>query len=399
MMIHEKGAFRPARFLRSLPLCMLLLPCACSCLSNEKKPAGKEASISIYPLAELMAKAEAIVVAEVGKKDSTGVPLSILATLKRPEGQFGVRWGVSTTPKPRLNPDVYKRAEELLDKEAKSLVKDPKKDQSTKPATPLRPLYIVPEGRTRLPRAGIQAMFFLWDRIPGLKKDSPLRYRVAHPQCVYDKNYSPTVQAALNNRRMDARRKYLRPWDRRMALRLEKKRDADRIKSLAPGNLERGLRLQVIKVKRALRGDNTFYVGAKFQNARDYSQLIYDGLLAEFGVRLRKKGAPADSTIILRAAMGPVSGALDRQILAIADAGDFTPIKGRSEYTKDLHFDAREHPVLGSLDGPHVLNVFYTSKEDGKKVEHLDKEAWTGTLISPDAEVVFKRKAVADKKE
>ncbi len=360
------------------------------------EPAAKDSLSESFTLVDLLAKAEAIVVAEVGEQQERGTPLKVLVSLKNPTGNFGIQWGESTSaPRQKLASEVYKRAEERLDEETARKDRDASKEGTeelvnTNSVVAGGPLYVVVENLKKLPRPGVQALFFLWERV---KADGPekLRYRVNHPQCVYDKAYAATVQAALNNRRMALQQTYLRAWDRERALRIERQRQSDAIKKMEAGHVERGMRMSVLSAKTSLRGDNSLFVGAQFENARAYPQFIYDGLLADYGIRLRKKGEGLESALVIRAPVGRSASGLDRDILALSDAADFAMVKKEGVHTKDLHFNAKEFPVLTTLDGAYILNVFYSSKEDGKNVELLDAEAWTGTLISADIECQFKR--------
>ncbi len=378
----------------------LLVACLVSGLSVEAQTASKKSKgiEKIYTLVELLAKAEVIVMGEVGESTDShspnkGAAINVMSVLKAPRSAVNLIKPSQVVADEKSSPEseVRKRAEDLLEKEAQRKREEDGLSANEEVAPgKISSLSIHPVSIRKLPPKGTQAVFLLWEKKVDVK-NGHYAYVLNHPQCVYDRSYAARIQVALRNRHAAAKEGFLRPWDKQMAIRINRREGDEVIKSLEPGNLERGLQLQAIRPRLSVRGGNTFDVTVQFTNTRGIQQYIYDGPMAQFGACLLKKGAPAESTLLLRATERHVTSGLDPEILTIMDATDFVPIKGGRTYSRELHFGANEFPVLATLDGPYVVRFFYTSKRAGKKVEHLSSEAWTGTLVSQESEIVFKR--------
>src|SRR4051812_42165413 len=150
---------------------------SCSMVAGEKDtpPAVPDAPktapaapppLEIYNFSELLAKADRIVLAEVGAEADGFITLINPQYLKAPKRD----------PK-QVDPDMLKRAADLLaDEKAKVAPAAPKGPQ---------PLRIAVAKGQKLPQAGTQSIFFLWDKLPDSEKGE-LTYKAAHPQNVYD---------------------------------------------------------------------------------------------------------------------------------------------------------------------------------------------------------------------
>ena len=328
----------------------------------------------IYTVAELLNRAETIVVAELGLVEGNGTRLNIMEVLKLPS---------SAAPVKLPEKQLLERASDLLNQEATLRAEREKEKKGPKPlphpagapaaklpAPALPALAIVAGGRIPLPRPGTQALFFLWERAAP-EGDSTLRYRLSHPQGLYGADLAPSVKLSLSRRNPADRERYLREWDERMAKRQALRKDDEVLKKLSAANQESGLRLLAPRPKRSIRDDNTFDVNVRFENSRGYDQAIYDGTVNCFGVRLRKKNAPPEEAVVLRASLKRLAEGLDPATLALVDANDFELVPKNGARSKELHFDAQEHPALAALDGEYVVNVFYVSAQDGKGLEDL----------------------------
>jgi len=234
------------------------------------------------------------------------------------------------------------------------------------------------------PEAGVQNLFFLWERIEAAK-DLPLRYRVAHPQCVYETQYAAEVRSELARARTAPRRAYLRPWDAKMATRLAQRQQTEALLQMKPGHSEKGLRMAVRFARPSLLSPGSFDVSVRIENLMDAEQAIYDGPLPSFGVRLRRKETAAEEALVLLAVDEGLRGGPDADILAQVDVNDFVGVPKRDQLIKTLHFGVREHPELEKLEGDFLASAFYISAQDGKGLEGLPGVPWVGALVSNEA--------------
>lgn len=374
-------------------------------------PSGAAAGIpesgeQIYTVSELLQRAGLIVVAEVGQGEGNSARLKVLEILKSPSAE-------ALGKKPEK--ELLQRASDLLNREGAP--GQPKNRESAPgnsaadsgssrppapPSSSFPALAILAGQRLPLPRQGTQALFFLWERTEP-SSEAPLRYKLSHPQCMYAIEHAAEVRLALSRRQPADRERYLREWDERMAQRQERRKDEEALKKLPADTLERGLSLRAARPKRSVRNDNTFDITVRLENARGYEQAIYDGTLSSFAVRLRKKDAPPERAVVLRASLKRMAEGLDPATLAIVDVSDFLCVPKNGSLSKELHFDAQDHPALGGLEGEYVLNVLYVSTQDGKGLDDLPAAPWTGTLVSDDAVLTFKppvaAKPVAEKQK
>lgn len=379
--------------------------CACFCAVAEEgaaaeegtKPAAKPAPKAgsepgglpeICTLAELLEKADLIVLGEVAGADGTGSRIKVLDLLKQPE---------DPAVKKMTDPARQKLAEERLallaaGKEPKA--EDEQKEEKLKAATVLPALAVETAGRMRLPAAGTQGLFFLWERIDG-SKEVPLRYRVAHPQCLYDPSYAATAKVALARGRFLDRTVYLRDWDEKMARRGAQANADDAVRAHEAGAAENGLRLKALSPRRSVhRNDNSFSVVVEFENQLGRDVFFFDGMQSNFGVRLRKKDAAPETAIVLRVKMKNVTEGVDGGTLELLDYGDFALLAKGKTCTRTLYFDAPDHPGVKELDGEYLVAGFYASTIDGKGVKNLSTLAWTGTLLTQEVPLAFSKDGI-----
>lgn len=355
------------------------------------EPKPKAEPFQIYPVAELLGQAETIVIAEIGETSIDGTQLKVQQVLKGPPDELLGTLNAN---------DRQRRAEELLKREAAER-EAAKKNPKAAPTVPQDPVDALPQigvvcaDRARLPAKGEVALFMLWEREKPTK-ELPIRYKIAHPQCVYDpKEVGAHVKVALQRRRPEDSTRYLRGWDAEMAAKLALRRGEDALRQMPAGNLESGLTLKVLRPKVSMSGDHSFNVTALFENSRSYDQAFYDGLVSGFGVRLRRKDDPADKAIVIRASNRQLTGPVDSATLNLVDEGDFSTIPSKANYSKEIRFDAKDLPELAGLNGEYVINLFYISTQTGKGLENLEAAPWTGTLMSNDAALVFKPNTAA----
>jgi len=357
----------------------------------EVKPDSKvaESRTEIYTAGELLAKGETVLIATVGEATIDGTLLKDIHFIKGPPEDLlaGLPGAIR-----------QKRAEELLNSEAAErakLVKDPNAEIVRTPEHAAMPQFaLVAAAPARLPAAGTQAVFVLWERETPTKA-LPIRYKASHPQNVYDIKLAAEVRLVLSRRKAEDNQRFLREWDASMARRLELRKDEDVLKARPAGNLESGLTLKALRPRASVRGDNSFDVTARFENSRGYDQAFYDGLQSGFGVRLRKREDPPEKAIVIRQSNKQLTGGVDNATLGIVDESDFETIGKEHSYSKELHFDAKDHPELKELNGEYVVNLFYVNTHSGKGLENLPAAPWTGTLISNEEKLVFKASTAA----
>jgi hypothetical protein len=336
------------------------------------------AELDGYNVAKLLAKAERIVIAEIGPTWGDNVTLHVQETLKAPE----------LDPK-YVPPEAFKRAEALL---------GAAKGESAPPPTkvePPRTVFVQVSKETRLPPQGNQALFFLWEKVPAAKEaPATPHYALSHPQNVYDPASAlPQVRLGLSNPRSVADGRFLRDWDAKLAARAQERAANRALISGPSGEVVLGLKLTAVRPTISLRADNSFYVSAHIENTLNHDLQIYDGPAGGYGVVLRPKAGTPDSALVLRLHRG-VEG-VDRKTLDIIDATDFANIHHHGAIDKELFADAKLFPALAKLKGEYTLRVFYVSDRDGRDAEILDIPAWTGTLISPELTLVFPAKDTA----
>lgn len=342
----------------------------------------------IYTLAELLEKADLIVLGEVAGEDGVGSRIKVLDLLKQPE---------DPAVKKMTDPAREKLAEERLallaaGKEPKA--EDAQKEEKLKAATVLPALAVEGSGRMRLPAAGTQGLFFLWERIEG-SKEVPLRYRLAHPQCLYDPSYAATAKVALARGRFLDRTMYLRDWDEKMARRGAQANADDAIRAHAAGAEEDGMRLKALSPRRSVhRNDNSFSVVVEFENLLGRDVYFFDGMQSNFGVRLRKKDAAPETAVVLRLKLKNVTEGVDGGTLELLDYGDFALLAKGKTCTRTLYFDAPDHPGVKELDGEYLVAGFYASIIDGKGVKNLNTLAWTGTLLTQEVPLAFSKDGI-----
>lgn len=330
--------------------------------------AGEEAPTKpltrIYRFTELLARSEVIAVCEVRSARVGSARLRVVNWLKGPPAE-ALRWLQEKRAAVRLAREARKEGEKAEP--------DPVLDIEIEVIAPFRP-----------PAEGVMNLFFLWERIEKTK-DLPLRYRVAHPQCVYQSDYAAEVKSELARTRNAPRRGYLRPWDAKMAARLAQKRQTELLLQLKPGHAEKGLRMGVRFAKASMLSPGSFSVSVRIENLMNAEQAIYDGPLPSFGVRLRRKGESPEQAKVLLAVEEGLRGGPGADILARVDVNDFTSVPKRDQLIKTLHFDVREHPELKQMKGEFLASAFYISAQDGKGLDGLPGVPWVGTLVSEEA--------------
>jgi len=338
-----------------------LLPVLCG-WSGETKPA--KPLTRIYRFSELMARSETIAACEVRSAGVGSARLRVMAWLKGPPEDAG-RWLQEHRAAARLSKEAAK--------DGKPTDAEPELDIEIEIIAPFKP-----------PEVGTQNLFFLWERIKGTE-DLPLRYRVAHPQCVYEMPYAAEVRSELARARTAPRRAYLRPWDAKMAARLAQRREKESLLGLKPGHAEKGLRMAVRFAKARLLSPGSFDISVRVENLMDTERAIYDGPIPSFGVRLRRKGASPEEALVLMAVDGGLRGGPGADILARVDVNDFIGVPRQDHLIKTLHFGVREHPELSKLKGEFLASAFYINARDGKGIDGLPGVPWVGTLVSEEA--------------
>jgi hypothetical protein len=316
--------------------------------------------LEIYNFASLVTKADRIVVADVGTSKDGVVALVVRETLKAPE-----------TDAKSVDAARLKRAADLLANEKLNLPPLPKAPQN---------LTVVPEN-LKLPGEGTQAIFFLWDSMGEGK------YRLAHPQCIYDLELLPQVRVGAARPRSVADGRFLRDWDKQMAEKLRQRDSEDELVKMKGGEEIQGLKLTMLRPALSLRGNNSFSVTAQVENTRTREQCIYDGPAGGFGVILRPKNGNDDTRpIVLRQSTKDIGA--DNAVLNIADMTDFSIVRANAAITRELYFDGKEIPALRQLNGEYLVRLFFITQQDGRGLD-LDAPVWTGSLVSEDKMMKF----------
>jgi hypothetical protein len=356
--------------------------------SAEEKSAPPQALERIYSFSELLGRAEVIVTGEVGEEAGGSAPVRVLEWLKEP-GELTLDELIKLDKRSLDELKQAKRqrqAEERLAEEAEA-----KGGASGGVAKggPAR-LSVCGCEPLRLPKAGTQVLLFLWERVGDAPKGA-LRYRLAHPQCVYELSCAAEVKAELRGGRgRDAeRRAYLREWDRVMAERLARRRSDATVRALEAGRPEKGLRLVVRQARPLVLAPNGFNLSVGVENSRDAAQAIYAGPLGGFGVRLRQKDTGPETALVLRLTDPEVTRGVDSQVLALVSSDDFRAVPRNDVLVMDLHVDPKDFPALASLSGEHLVSAFYTSAQDGKGLEDLPGVPWTGAMASNEVPLTF----------
>jgi hypothetical protein len=330
--------------------------------AQDEKPKGAAATgaeLEIFTLSQLLGKAAHIVVAEVGETRDGLVELIVQKALQAP-----------APDKKERDADAIKRANALLKGEPPSAV-DAKR------------IRVAP-GSGKLPPPGSQAVFFLWDRIEGQQTADTACYTLSHPQCVYDLEALPQVQAGIQRPRAVADGRYLRAWDRDMAGHVRQLKLDQSLLGLKGGDVVLGLRIKAGLATFTMSKDNSFRVNGIIENTRAQEQMLYDGPAGGYGARLKPRGGGKGH--VLRVSMRSVVS-VDRAVLDIPEPADFVSIAGNKHVGKEMIFETKDFPILKTLSGEYLLSVFYTSSQDG--AAELDEKAWTGTLVSEDIPIQF----------
>jgi hypothetical protein len=346
---------------------LLLAPAFSFGAEEEPKPAS---AVTYYNFSELLNKAERVLLGEIGESKDGAVTIKALETLKSPAHDTK-----------KITPDMVKRAEELLasDKAPAAPVVQAHGEVENVNVT-----LITGKG-IKLPPAGVQAVFFLWDP-EKFEEGKPPTYRVNHPQSIYDSAALPQVRAALFKPRSISDGRFLRDWDRRAAQRAAQRKADDELKQIPGGEPVLGLKIEALRPKLLLRGDNSFQVATHLVNTFDKETMVYDGPAGAYGVILRAKGAAPETSIVLR-----LSGfeGVDPAAMEITNQSDFATVAGNQIFTREQLVDVKNFPVLKTLSGAYVLKAFYTNRKDGTKIG-LDSPAWTGLIVSKEIPIDFK---------
>jgi hypothetical protein len=350
-------------------LIVILMLAAWCGFSAEENPRADMPEI--YTFAELLAKAERIVAADVGATKDGVASLVVRETIKAPEN----------APK-YVSPERLKRAADMLADENLKLPALPADD---KPPLMLRVHF----QSVTAPREGTQAVFFLWER-ENAQGAGQTVYRIGHPQNVYDLEVLPVVKAGYGRPRSIADGRYLREWDRQAAERRRLSATGGQLLKAKGGETVMGLRLVARRPILSLRGNNSFGVTAVLENTRSRAQAVYDGPGGGYGVLLRPKDGSETEPVVLKQSTKALGA--DTAVLNIADLTDFATISAEGSVAKELFFDAQENPVLTTLSGDYKLAIFYCSSQDGKGLD-VGSPVWTGTIISEEVPVHFENPA------
>ncbi|MCZ7645648.1 MAG: hypothetical protein M5U26_10235 [Planctomycetota bacterium] len=324
--------------------------------------------------------------AEIGERDVHGVKLKILEMLKWPPNEATRDWralAILETEAKHPKPDKDRQNKDFVHAGTSKVEEDP-----------LPPLLVETPAAGRLPPKGTQGLFFLWSRLEPAG-GAPLRYKLDHPQNLYDIQYAAEVKAELARSRSATRRPFLRAWDEEMAGKRERRRLDDDLLKLEPGAVQRGLRLEAVRARRSIRDDNSFDLTVRVENTRATPQAIYDGLVSGFGVLIRRKGQAREEAVVLPVFEKNLTQDMDPAVLAVVDATDFSLVREQDSLTKELHFEAKDFAFLAKLDGEFLLQAFYRTQHDGERVENMVAPAWTGVLLSPEIALEMKAAVAA----
>jgi hypothetical protein len=251
-------------------------------------------------------------------------------------------------------------------------------------------------------------VFFLWDRVEksapktvpadskdlaakpaeGVVKadDGPPRYLLAHPQALYEPTVVGRVKAALYNPRTINDGRFLRDWDRKAAEKVAQRKADDEVVLLPSGETVRGLKLEVRRIHLMLKGDNSFIFSTFLTNVFPKEQTIYDGPAPSYGVILRPKDNAAGKPLVFH-----LNNFNDTDVatLNIVDMTDFESIDNGKTIAHEQELNTDKFPILETLSGTYLLRAFYTNARDGQKAGV--NLAWTGTVVSNEVEVEFKK--------
>jgi len=348
---------------------LLLFVALAGPLQAEETPPPPQAEI--YNLAQLLGKAERIVVAEAGAAGAEGCVLNVEQVLKEPK------------PNPKeIDPEVLKRASALLADEKAVLP----------PLAPKAPpaLRVVAVQGQKLPEPGSRAIFFLWDKTASAGK-TELLYRLSHPQCVYGPQVLPQVKLGLERPREIADGRYLRDWDHQMAEEAQMRAAGRKLLTAKGGQLTMGLRLKATNSALSLRADNSFACMARLENAEGPEQLVYDGPAGGYGAILCAKGAAPETGIVLYLSAAVMLPQTDSLVVGLDESSDFRSLPSGDSIAKDLFFDVKNFPILKTLQGAYLLKLFFISNHDGKNLD-LKILPWTGELLSDAKTISFPKR-------
>lgn len=326
------------------------------------------AVVDVYNFAELLSKAERIVVAEVGPMKDGALTLVVRDTIKAPE--LSAKY---------VDPERLKRAADLLAND--------KLDAA--------PLSIVPKTPASLklllqnvapPREGVQAVFFLWDSAGGSAREPA--YKLNHPQCMYDIELLAQIRAGAAHPRTVGDGRFLRDWDKQMAERKRQREANAALLQMKGGEIVMGLKMRAARPVLSLRGNNSFGITAVVENTRARDQVVYDGPAGGYGIAIRPREKKADGSgaIVLR--QSTKSMGADNAVLALTDLTDFSTVPKESSLSKELFFDAQEFPILTTLQGDYTVAVYYMTTQDGRGLD-LGAPVWTGAMISEEVPLKF----------
>ncbi|HLX61866.1 MAG TPA: hypothetical protein VKX17_11335 [Planctomycetota bacterium] len=346
-------------------------------------PAGRGsqvAGINYYNFQDLINKAERIVLGEIGEKNDGAVSIKAIETLKGP----------ARDPK-AITAETIRRAEELMNS-GKSSVPAPRGDPPPENVN----IAVIPPAENMLPPAGTQVIFFLWEMEKGKREEGGGRgetqkgavptYRINHPQCIYESSVLPQVRVALLKPRSIADGRFLRERDAQAAGRAaQRKMDEELKKALAEPVL--GLAIECVRPHLLLKGDNSFMISSNLLNTYSKELAVYDGPAAAYGVVIRAKDAALETALVLH--LNSFDD-VDPAALNITSLTDFDSISGNGQLARDHKFEAQKYPALKNLSGDYLVRMFYTNAKDGKK-DGLSAPAWTGTVISAEIPLQFKK--------
>lgn len=349
---------------------LLLFIASCIGHSAENPGEARPAATEIYNFAELLAKAERIIVADVGPTKDGALTLLVRETLKAPE--LAAKY---------VDPDRLKRAADLLAND--KLEAAPLPASSKVPATVKVVLQNVAP-----PREGAQVVFFLWENAEGGSRTEPA-YKLAHPQNVYDIELLPQIKAGSAHPRTIADGRFLREWDKQMAERKRQREANAKLLQMKGGEIVMGLRMRAARPVLSLRGNNSFGITAIVENTRARDQAVYDGPAGGYGIAIRpkeKKPGPDGGALVLRQSVKSMGA--DTSVLNIADITDFSTVPHESSLSKELFFDAQDFPILTTLQGEYTVSVFFLTAQDGRGLD-IGAPVWTGAMISEEVPLKF----------
>ena len=381
----------------ALPLASALLALA---VRSGETP-STSAPIAYYSFAKLIDKAERILLGEIGETRDGVTTISVLETLKEP-----------ATPEPKLSENDFKEAEKLLAVEADRVKNGSPAGQPLDPpsATKQTPkkaakspdkVEVETAPGILLPHKGVQVVFFLWDRAdkagavqaapdvpakPVAAETAVPRYRLAHPQAIYEPSVTNRIKTALFNPRSIADGRYLRDWDRKAAEKLAQRKADEELVKLPPGEAVQGMKLEVLLAHVLMQGDNSFQCTTHLVNIFSKEQTVYDGPAPCYGVILRAKDKPVDEAYVLHINNFEST---DVATLNITNMTDFESLDPNKILPHEQMLDAARHKILKTLSGPYMLRAFYVNSRDGKK--DGVNPAWTGTLVSSEIPIEFKK--------